>query len=153
MPVCRMRQCEFSTHCRRWRLWQTQCPSFRVFCRPVRTCALSGMRYFTCQEKSSLLAPQIPSTKISVLYFCLLGILSGDQADQSRASAKQPSQSSTLAPAHLHELHLPTQPSHPQISPLPSQEVCVFSMDGALLIKNNIHEQRCNKRVFVAQGA
>lgn len=62
MPVCRMRQCEFSTHCRRWRLWQTQCPSFRVFCRPVRTCALSGMRYLIFQEKSTLLAALIPST-------------------------------------------------------------------------------------------
>lgn len=90
---------------------------------------------------------------ISLLIFCFSGILSGNQADQSCASAKQPSQSGTLAPAHLHELHLPTQPSHPQIPPLPSEEVRVFIMDGALMIKNNIHKWWCNKCVFVAQGA
>lgn len=44
MPVCRMRQFVFSTHCRRWRLWQTQCPSSRASCRPARIYGLSGMR-------------------------------------------------------------------------------------------------------------
>lgn len=40
-----MRRCEFLTPYRRWRLWQTPCPSSRVSCRPARTCVLSGMRY------------------------------------------------------------------------------------------------------------
>lgn len=44
-PVFKMRQCEFLTPYRRWRLWQTPCPSSRVSCRPARTCVLSGMRY------------------------------------------------------------------------------------------------------------
>ncbi len=62
MPVCRMRRCEFSTLCRRWRLWQTRCPSSRASCRRARTCALSGMRYF-CQEKFTSLPSQISVEK------------------------------------------------------------------------------------------
>lgn len=44
-PVFKMRRCEFLTPCRRWRRWQTPCPSSRASCRPARTCGLSGTRY------------------------------------------------------------------------------------------------------------
>lgn len=61
MPVCRMRLCEFSTHCRRWKRWQTRCPSFRASCRPARTCAPSGTRYFI----GSLLSSQQQSAFVN----------------------------------------------------------------------------------------
>lgn len=68
-PACRMRRCECLIHCRRWRLWQTRCPSFRASCRPARTCALSGMRYFICQGKLKLLSPLISEENVHSMSF------------------------------------------------------------------------------------
>lgn len=94
-PVCRMRLCEFSTHYRRWRHWQTRCPSFRASCRPVRTCALSGMRYF-CIFTFRIKLEYFISHRIFFQFSSCLhsdknlfptGLLPGDQADQSCASA------------------------------------------------------------------
>lgn len=126
MPACRMRQCEFLTHCRRWRLWQTRCPSFRASCRPARTFVPSGMRYWSVGVYWAIVFVCCQGlNKNTHFRISVSGLLSGDKADQSCASAEQPSQSGSLASSHLHELHLPPQPSHPEISSLPPQEVCV----------------------------
>lgn len=47
MPVYRTRLCGCSILCRRWKHWPTLCPLSRAFCRLVKTCGHSGMRYYT----------------------------------------------------------------------------------------------------------
>lgn len=43
-PACKMRQSKSLTHYRRWKLCQTQCPSFRASYRHVKICGRSEMK-------------------------------------------------------------------------------------------------------------